>query len=89
MTCLKKNLTARDSDLIPKSAVNRTFIPCGTGSSRTPDFPFIIGIFGEILYKHFLLLPGPDDLERCLKVRNTLQSATARRLSHISGIVKL
>ena len=54
-----------------------------------PYFLFIIGIFGEILYKHFLFVPGPYDLERCLKVRNTLQSAMARRLSHIPGIVKL
>ena len=54
-----------------------------------PDFLFVIGIFGEILYKHFLFVPGPYDLERCLKVRNTLQSAMAMRLSHIPGIVKL
>ena len=53
------------------------------------DFLFIIGIFGEILYKHFLFVPGTYNLERCLKVRNTLQSATARRFSHIPGFVKL
>ena len=35
-----------------------------------PYFLFIIGIFGKILYKHFLFVPGPDDLERCLKDGN-------------------
>jgi hypothetical protein len=54
-----------------------------------PNFLFIIGICGKILYKHFLFLPGPYDLETYLKVRNTLQSAMARRLSHVPGIVKL
>jgi hypothetical protein len=28
---------------------------------------FIIGIFGKILYKRFLFMPGPDDLEICLQ----------------------
>jgi hypothetical protein len=32
-----------------------------------PNFLFIIGIFGKILYKHFLFVPDPDDLDICLK----------------------
>ena len=32
-----------------------------------PDPFLIIGITREILYRHFLFVPDPDDLERCLK----------------------
>ena len=32
-----------------------------------PELLLIIGIFGKILYKHFLFVPDPDDLEICLK----------------------
>jgi hypothetical protein len=71
-----------------ESAVNRIFPLVEQVFPEPPDF-LLIGILGKILYKHFLLVPGPYDLERYLKVRNTLQSAMARRLSHIPGIVKL
>jgi hypothetical protein len=35
-----------------------------------PYFLFIIGIFGIILYKYFLSVPGPDYLERYPKDGN-------------------
>ena len=78
MTCFKKTFTARNSDLtifIPNRQSIVLLFLVEQVFPEPPYFLFIIGIFGKILYKHFLFVPGPYDSERCLKVRNTLQSA--------------
>jgi hypothetical protein len=65
MTSSAKTCAVMFADLTMLSRVGNQsfFYSLWNGFFPNHNFLFIIGIFGKILYKHFLFVPGLDDLE--------------------------